>query len=325
MEKIKWGILGLGGIANKFARTIAEMEEVELTAAASRNQGKAWLFGKEYGVAAEKCYGSYEELLADKSIDAVYIAVPHVFHKDLAIACLESGKAVLCEKPVALSGEETREIIASASKNRKFFMEAMKTRFLPIQQRVKQWIDAGKIGEVRLLQADFGFVGEKNPQNRLYDKALGGGALLDVGIYMVSFSSFIFGKQPESIGSAAFIGKTGVDESFSASLCYEGGGQAQLYGAIDLATRKEANIIGTKGRICIPHFSSAQKAYCLVGENEEELDLPFAINGFEYQIEEVNRCIKAGRLQSDIMSWQDSVEVMDIMDCIKRSWDKNHG
>lgn len=178
---------------------------------------------------------------------------------------------------------------------------------------------------MRLLQADFGFVGEKNPQNRLYDKALGGGALLDVGIYMVSLSAFLFGNQPEAIKSSAFIGKTGVDESFSATLNYGNGVQAQLYGAIDLATRKEANIIGTKGRICIPHFSSAQKAYCLVGENEEELDLPFAINGFEYQIEEVNRCIKAGKLQSDIMSWQDSMEVMDIMDRIKRSWEENHG
>ena len=148
MRKIKWGIIGLGNIANKFAQTVKAMDSVELEAVASRNKEKSEAFGKVYDVASEKCYSSYEELVKDESIEAVYIAVPHVFHKKISILCLKNGKAVLCEKPVTMNGNEIREVINVAEENKMFFMEAMKTRFLPINQKIKYWINEGRIGEV---------------------------------------------------------------------------------------------------------------------------------------------------------------------------------
>ena len=319
MRKIKWGIIGLGNIANKFAQTVKAMDSVELEAVASRNKEKSEAFGKVYDVPSEKCYSSYEELVKDESIEAVYIAVPHVFHKELSILCLKNGKAVLCEKPVTMNENEIREVINVAEENKMFFMEAMKTRFLPINQKIKYWINEGRIGEVRLLQADFGFNAQFDPMNRLFNKDLGGGALLDVGIYNVSYSSFIFGNYPKSIKSNLYIGKTGVDECVSINLEYEEGKQAQLYGAINLNTIRDANIIGTKGRICVPKFSNADTAYILIDGKEEKIQMPFDINGFEYQIKEVIKCINEGKPQSEIMSWNDSIEIMNIMDYIRNN------
>lgn len=319
MRKIKWGIIGLGNIANKFAQTITAMESVELSAVAARSKNKSEEFGKIYGVAAEKCYGNYDEIVKDSNVDVIYISVPHTFHKELSILCLSNGKAVLCEKPVTISEDEIREVIEVAKREKLFFMEAMKTRFLPINQLVKQYINEGKIGDVRLLQADFGFNLPFDPNNRLYNKDLGGGALLDVGIYNISYSTFIFGNNPTSIKSNMYVGQSGVDESVSIDLAYENGRHAQLFGAINLTTRREANIIGTKGRICVPRFSNADTVYIVIGDNEEKINIPFEVNGFEYQIKEVVKCLNEGRLQSDIMSWDDSIEAMRILDTVKNS------
>lgn len=319
MRKIKWGIIGLGNIANKFAQTIKAMDLTDLEAVASRSKEKSEAFGKAYGVSSKKCYGSYEELIKDESIEAVYIAVPHVFHEDISILCLKNGKAVLCEKPVTIDGNEIREVINIAKENKMFFMEAMKTRFLPINKKVKSLINEGGIGEVRLLQADFGFNAPFDPTSRLFKKELGGGALLDVGIYNISYSSFIFGNNPKSIKSNLYIGKTGVDESASINLEYEEGKQAQLYGAINLNTIRAANIIGTKGRICVPKFSNADTAYIIIDGREEKIQIPFYINGFEYQIEEVIKCLNEGKVQSEIMSWNDSIEIMNIMDYVRNN------
>lgn len=319
MQKTKWGIIGLGIIANKFAQTVKAMESVELIAVASRNKEKSEAFGKLYDVPDHKCYGSYEELVKDESIDVVYIAVPHVFHKEISILCLKNGKGVLCEKPVTLNENEIREVINVAKDNNMFFMEAMKTRFLPINQKVKKIINQGILGDIRLLQADFGFNSTFAPNDRLYNKDLGGGALLDVGIYAISYSSFIFGNHPKDIKSNLYIGKSGVDECVSINLEYEEGKQAQLYAAINLDTVRDANIIGTKGRIRIPKFSNADTAYIFIDGKEEKIEMPFEINGFEYQIEEVVNSINQGKLESDIMSWKDSIEIMNIMDSVKNN------
>ncbi|GIM29990.1 dehydrogenase [Clostridium polyendosporum] len=317
MRKIRWGIIGPGNIAIKFAQVIKNMDGVELEAVASRIKERAQVFGKSFDVPENKCYGSYEEILQDESIDAVYVAVPHTFHKDISIMCLKSGKATLCEKPVTISEEEIKEIVKTAEENKIFFMEAMKTRFLPVNQKVKQLINEGIIGDVRLLQADFGFKAPFDPCNRLFDKKLGGGALLDVGIYNVSYSSFIFGNHPVTIKSDLYFGKTGVDESASINLSYEDGKIAQLYAAINVNTIREANIVGTEGRICVPRFSNAESATIFINGEEKNIHMPFGINGFEYQIQEVVNCLNEGKLQSDIMSWKDSIEIMRIIDVAK--------
>ncbi|MDS0526157.1 Gfo/Idh/MocA family oxidoreductase [Clostridium sp. SHJSY1] len=317
MKKYKWGIIGLGNIAKKFASTLKYMESAELYAVAARNKEKSEEFGKEYDVPLNKCYGNYEELIQDEEIDSIYIAVPHVFHKEISISCLNNGKAVLCEKPVTINGNEIREVIQIAKEKKMFFMEAMKTRFLPINQKVKEWINEGRIGEVKLLQADYGFFTPFDSKSRLFNKNLGGGALLDVGIYNVSYSTFLFGNKPKSVKSDLYIGKSGVDESGSIILGYEDGKQSQLYSAINLDTIREANIVGTKGRICVPKYSNADTAYILVDGKEEKIHRPFHINGFEYQIMEVHKCLEEGKVQSETMSWNDSIEIMDIMDRIK--------
>lgn len=316
MRKITWGIIGLGNIANKFAQTLREMNEVELKGVASRNKQKSENFGKEYGISPNKCYGNYEDLTKDEDIDAIYIAVPHVFHKEISILCLKNGKSVLCEKPVAMNENEIKEVISVANEYKTFFMEAMKTRFLPVNQKIKQWIDEGRIGKVSLLQADFGFRAQFDLQNRLFKKELGGGSLLDVGVYNISYSSFIFDKTPTNICSNIFIGETGVDESVSVILSYKDGEQALLYSAINLDTIRSANILGTKGRICVPKFSNADTAYILTNGVEEIIHMPFEINGMEYQVREVVKCMNEGKIQSEIMSWNDSIEIMKIMDSV---------
>lgn len=317
LQKIRWGIIGLGNIATKFAQVIKKMNGVELEAVASRVKGKAEVFGRLFDVPENKCYGSYEEILRDDNVDAVYVAVPHTFHKNISIMSLKSGKATLCEKPVTINEGEIKEIVNIAEENKMFFMEAMKTRFLPVNQKVKALINEGIIGDVRLLQADFAFEAPFDPANRLFDKKLGGGALLDVGVYNISYSCFILGNDPVTIKSDLFFGKTGVDESFSINLNYEGGAIAQLYGAINVNTIRNATLFGTKGRICVSRFSNAEFATIFINGKEQNIHLPFEINGFEYQIQEVINCLNEGKLQSDIMSWKDSIEIMKIIDAAK--------
>jgi predicted dehydrogenase len=319
LKKITWGIIGLGKIANKFAQTLCAMNEVELKGVASRNKEKSVNFGNMYGLHADKCYGSYEELVKDEDIEVIYIAVPHVFHKELSVLCLKNRKAVLCEKPVTMNENEIKEVISVAKENKTFFMEAMKTRFLPVNQKIKQWINEGRIGDVRLVQADYGFKAKYDPENRLYNKVLGGGSLLDVGIYNISYSSYIFDTVPTNINSNMYIGKSGVDESASINLSYEDGKQALLYSAINLDTVRTANVIGTKGKISVPIFSNADTAYILSDGIEEKIHIPFDINGMEYQVREVVKCLNEGKIQSDIMSWKDSIEIMKIMDTIRNS------
>lgn len=316
MKEINWGIIGVGNIANKFAQTITKINGCKLVAVASRRKEKSEKFGIEYNLNKEKCYSSYEALIKDDEIDVIYIALPNSFHKEISIICLKNKKAVLCEKPVTVNEKEITEVINCAKENNTFFMEAMKTRFLPVHKKVKELVETGKIGEVRLLQVDFGFFIKFDPESRLFDPKLGGGALLDVGIYCVSYSSYLFGNKPESVKSSKFIGKSGVDENVSINLSYKNGVEAQLYGAINLNTKREANIIGTKGKICIPRFSSGEKLILNVGDKDEIIYMPFNITGFEYQIEEVNNCLRLNKVESDIMSWNDSVEIMKIIDII---------
>ena len=319
MKKIKWGIIGLGNIANKFAQAVTKMQNTELIAVASRTKEKSEHFGNNYGVVKEKCYGTYEEIVKDNDVDVIYIAVPHSMHKEISILCLENKKAVLCEKPVTLNEEEVVEVINCAKENKTFFMEAMKTRFLPVHKEVRRIIKNGEIGEVKLIQADFGFFTEFNEENRLFNPKLGGGALLDVGVYPISYGAWLMEEEPSSIKSNIFVGKTGVDENVSAIISYKNGREVHVYAAINLNTVREANIIGTKGILRIPRFSSGEKLIINIDGREEIKEFPFDINGFEYQIEEVNELIRKGKLESLTMSWSDSRRVMKILDKIKKS------
>jgi predicted dehydrogenase len=317
MTMINWGILGCGHIASKFAVALRAVPGALLLAVASRNETKVREFAKKHKAA--KCYSSYEALVADPGIDVVYVATPHAFHKAHAILCLNGGKHVLCEKPFAINRREAEEMVATARTKKLFLMEAMWTRFVPVIRTIRELLAGGIIGDVRMLTADFGFRAEFNPESRLFNPALGGGSLLDVGIYSVAMAFMVFNKTPSALVSAASLGATGVDEQTAAILRYDKGEMALVSSAISAETANEANIFGTGGSIRIPSFWRAITAAVFTGK-KREISIPFRVNGYEYEAEEVIRCIGEGKLESDTMPLSESLDIMATMDAIRAQW-----
>lgn len=316
---IKWGILGPGTIAHKFARGLDVLPEAELFAVGSRSEERARKFAEKYNF--QKSYGSYESLVADPEIDVIYVSTPHTFHKKHSILALEAGKSVLCEKPFAINAHEVKEMINCARENEVFLMEAMWTRFLPVINKVQEWITDGRIGEVRQLRGDFGFRTEINPQARLFNPELGGGALLDVGIYTVSFASLIFGQQPQKIKSMSHKGKTGVDEQTAITFKYDQGQLAQLSCAIRTSTPEEVLITGTEGMIKIPKFWHAKKATLYTEDNQQKVEIPLRASGYNYEAQEVINCLKKGKMESNILPLDESLAIMETMDQIRQQID----
>jgi predicted dehydrogenase len=319
MSKIRWGILGTGNIASQFARGLADLGDAELVAVGSRTLESAEAFGERFG--APRRHTSYAALANDPEVDAIYVATPHTLHHDNTIMCLEAGKAVLCEKPFAINAREAKEMIATARARGIFLMEAMWTRFLPHIVRLRELLAAGVIGEVRMLQADFGFRTSFNPQTRLFDPALGGGALLDVGIYTASLASMIFGT-PERVSSMAHLGETGIDEQSAMLLGYSGGRLALLSQAIRTNSPHEALLLGTNGKIRVHSSWWKQTTMTLSvdGRPDEQIDLPTVGNGYNYEAAEVGRCLRAGRTESDVMPLDETLAIMRTMDELRAQW-----
>ena len=316
-----WGIAGTGHIAGKFAATVYKMkDEACVYGAASRNYGKAYKFAKENHVT--RAYESYEKMLEDPAIDAVYVAVPHPMHCDYVVAALKAGKHVLCEKPVGMNSAQIQHMIDVAYDNDVFLMENMVTRFLPVTHQVRQWIDDGVIGEVRFVEGHFGFPAQGFPTTRWFNKELGGGALLDVGIYPVSFATMILGFDIEDIKTTAYIGEAGTDEHNVITLVYRGGRRiASLSSSVVSDTGNGAVISGEYGKIMIDHFTNCERAV-LVKNFEEPItvEFPHEVNGFEYSIREAMSCIQGGDLESGRLPWVVTLENMRIMDRIRGMW-----
>ncbi|MDP4095888.1 Gfo/Idh/MocA family oxidoreductase [Paenibacillus sp. P96] len=318
-KKVKWGIISTGWIAGKFTADFVHVENGELYAVGSRTLESASEFADKYQI--PHAYGSYEELLSDPEVDAVYIGTPHPFHKENVLDALRAGKAVLCEKPFTLNSGELEEMITLAREKNLFLMEAMWTRFLPTIRKVREWIDAGKIGEVRLVKAEFGFRSDWKPEGRLLNLELGGGALLDAGIYPVSFASWIFGYEPEDIYSKAHIGETGVDEEFSIMLSYSGGRTAMLNGAVRLGLTNDAYIHGTEGYIHIPSFLNSKTAVLHIGGKEAETFTDDrASAGYVFEAEEVGRCLSEGLIESPSITLDESLGIMRLLDACRNQW-----
>lgn len=315
---IRWGIIGLGAIAKSFARGLQAVPDAKLVAVGSRSLDKAKAFAAEFG--APRAHGSYQALVEDAEVDAVYVASPHPMHKDDAILCLEAKKAVLCEKPFTVNAAELEAVIAVARRNRVFLMEAMWTRFLPIMGRVREWLAAGAIGEPRLVTADFGFRCGWDPKSRLLDPQLGGGALLDVGVYTVAFAAMVFGPQPKRIVGMAHLGETGVDEQTACLLGYDRGQLAVLTSAVRTATPHEARIDGTEGSIAIPTFWKGAKAVLTAPGRTETVEMPLAGNGYNYEAVEVGRCLREKRLESATIPLDESLAIMRTMDELRRQF-----
>ncbi len=316
---VRWGLIGPGSIANSFATGLRAVPGASLNAVASRDRDRAAAFAARYGAAT--AYGNVEDLAADPAVDAIYIATPHPHHAAVARICLAAGKAVLCEKPITMNAGELVELIELAKARRVFLMEAMWTRFLPIMGRVRAWLAEGAIGEPRLVQADFGCRNGWDPAGRWLNPALGGGALLDVGIYVLAFGYQVFGAQPERIAGFAHLGATGVDEQAAMMLRWSGGRLASLTCAVRTNTPHVARINGTDGSIVIPDFWHATSATLTTSAGRSEaVTLPFAANGYEYEAIEVGRCLAAGLVESPVMGWDESLSIQRSMDELRRQW-----
>lgn len=317
--KLKWGIIGTGMISNKFVADLGHTSNGIAYAVGSRNQESADEFAGKYNI--PKAYDSYDKLLQDPDVDVIYVGTPHPLHKINVIDALNAGKHVLCEKPFTMNAAELEEMITVAREKKLFLMEAMWTRFLPPIRRVREWIRDGKIGEVRLVKAEFGFRMGWDPEHRLLNPELGGGALLDAGIYPVSFASMIFGAKPENVYSTASIGETGVDEQFSILLAYEGGRSATLNGAIRVDLPNEAYIHGTEGYIHIPQFLFSREASLHVSDQEvEKFEDDRSSEGYAFEAEEVGRLIQAGELESEVISLEESLDIMRLLDQVRGQW-----
>lgn len=317
MRKIKWAIMGTGTIANNFAKGLTFLDNAELYAVASRSIENASKFGEQYGFA--KCYGSYEEMLKDKEVDVVYIATPNSAHKENIIMCLNNGKAVLCEKPFTLNAKETEEVIKLAREKKLFLMEAMWTRFFPIMKKVHEWINEGAIGPIRMISADFGFRREGNPEERKVSLQRGAGALMDVGIYPISFSTWIYKKDPSNINAITSLLETGVDEQSAMTLGYEGGQMALLSCAINTPLQNEARIIGNKGTIIIPDFiKSTSATLSVIGKEPITVNIPLEGNGYNYEAAAVMECLEKGELECNAISLNDSLSIMKTMDEVRK-------
>jgi len=316
-EKIRWGILGTGGIASKFADGLSVLTDAELAAVGSRTQEGADRFGEQYQI--PRRHASYEALATDPDVDVIYIATPHTFHNENTRLCLEAGKAVLCEKPFAINAVEAAGMIELAREKGLFLMEAMWTRYLPVIMHVRRLIAEGAIGEVRMLTADFGFRTGFNPEGRLFNPDLGGGALLDVGIYPVSLAYALFG-QPDTIKTLAGLGETGIDEQSAYLFGYESGQLALLSSAVRTNTPHEAIIAGTEGLIRIPDWWHARQFTLTKNGETEVVELPFYGNGYNYEAAEVMRCLREGLLESETMPLDETLAIMGTMDAIREQW-----
>jgi predicted dehydrogenase len=318
---INWAIVGTGGISNSFIKGLKDAEGAVPLAAVSGTRERAESFAATYGM--KKYYAGFDAMLEDREIDVVYLGVPHTAHKALAIKAFNAGKAVLCEKPAAINAGELREMIQAARENKVFFMEALWTRFVPPVVQAREWLAEGLIGEARMVQGNFCFRAPFDPAWRLYNRALGGGALLDAGIYPISLSSMVFGgRRPEKVSSILTVGETGVDEETAALLSWGPHKTAVITVAITTAAQNDLWIYGAKGRIQLPSFVSCRSATLAVdGEDPRRWEGEFRGNGYNYQAEAVMDCVREGALESAVMPLDESLNIARTMDEIRAQWD----
>ena len=315
--RLRWGIIGTGGIATAFANDLQLLDDAELVAVGSRAQDTADVFGAKVG--ARNRHPSYAALVADPEVDAVYVSTPHPGHHDATRLALEAGKAVLCEKPFMLNAAEADDVIALARSRGLFLMEAMWARFLPHMVRIREILAAGTLGRIVTVQADHGQWFGYDPDFRLFAPVLGGGALLDLGVYPISFASSVLGP-PRTITAVGDMTDTGVDGQTSVLLQYGGGAQAVLTTTLWGAGPNRAAIVGTDARIEIDGTWYTPTSFSVLDRDDEVLerfDEPRVGHGLRYQAAEVARCLGAGLTESPVLPLDESRSVMATMDEVR--------
>jgi len=312
---VNWGILGCGKIASKFAQDLATVTSATLYAVGSRHLQKANAFRKIHG--AMKYYGSYLELIQDAEVDIIYIATPHVFHYEHTIQCLTYKKAVLCEKPLAMKLQQVQKMIALAKEKNTFLMEGLWTYFLPHYKYVLNCIASQELGEIISLEADFGFKANFDPTNRLFNKNLGGGSLLDIGIYPL-FAALTLLGYPKKIEASATIGTTNIDEECTMQLEYPNGKKALLHSSLISNTSCEAKITCTKGNILIHHRFHAPTSISITQNNvTKTLNFPTSTHGYNFEIEHIHDMLSQHRIESTVMTFDTSLQLMELLDTIR--------
>jgi predicted dehydrogenase len=315
-QKVRWGILGPGGIAAQFAGDLPLVPGAELAAVGSRRQQTATEFAERFGFA--RAHGSYADLAADPGVDVVYIATPHAFHAEAAHLCIEAGKSVLVEKPITLDLPSAAQLVAHARDKGVFLMEAMWMRTNPAIRKIAELVENGTIGWVSAIHADFGLQGPFEADHRLRNPKLGGGALLDLGVYPLNLVHLILGA-PASVQAWAHLTPERVDENTGILLGYEPGAVAALTCSINGQSRNNATITGTDGRIELPEGFFVPRTFTLhrPGRGPETFDHEFPGNGYQFEAAEVQRCLQAGELESPLMSHATTLEVMTLLDTIR--------
>ncbi|MBP0457171.1 Gfo/Idh/MocA family protein [Streptomyces montanisoli] len=314
---MRWGVVATGGIAERFTRDVQEMEDAQVVAVASRAEASARAFADRFGV--PRAYGNRTEMFADADVDVVYVATPHSGHLAAAAEALDAGKPVLCEKPFTLNAREARELVALARERGLFLMEAMWTYCDPVVRRLVELVRDGVIGEVRSIQADFGIAGPFPAGHRMRDPKLGGGALLDLGVYPVSFAQLLLGE-PERIQADAHLSPEGVDLNTGMLLGWEGGAVAALTCGIEGHSGTRATVTGTRGRIDVPSGFFAPGSFVLHREGVAEpevVTVASPLHGMQHEAAEVASCLAAGALESSLVPLSGTLAVMRTLDAVR--------
>ncbi|MEV0308026.1 Gfo/Idh/MocA family protein [Nonomuraea fuscirosea] len=313
---LRWGIIGTGGIAGQFADDLRHSGEGELVAVASRSTARAEAFAAR--TAAPRSHGTHAALLESDDVDAVYVAVPHTAHRDVAVAAIEAGKAVLVEKPFTVNRAQAEELVKLARSRGVFLMEAMWTRFLPHMVRIRELLAQGRLGDVRLVTAEHGVWFRRNPAHRMFDPHLGGGALLDLGVYPLSFMSMVLGR-PSSVLATSHAGDTGVDAQTAVVLGYDEGRQAVATTSMEAWLPNRATIAGTEARIDVDTMWYRATTFTLTTRSGATERYEFSVpgSGLRFQTEEVARCVRAGLLESPVLPSDEVCQIMGTMDEVR--------
>ena len=319
MEDIRWGILGCGRIARKFAADLKLVSGARLMAVAARKIEDARAFANEFP--APHVFGSYADLVSDPDVDVIYIASPHGLHHEQTLLCLNHGKAVLCEKAFALNHRQALEMINTARQKNIFLMEALWSKFLPQYHKLEELKASGAIGEIRSIQVDFGFVPQPPTPPRLFDPALGGGSLLDIGIYNVWLVVSHMGR-PDEVEASITPSPEGVDMQCAALFKYKNGAMAQLFSTLESNTGTDADICGTQGRARLTSrfYAPSANIELYPGREDSRQEIPvYREGGFGYQYEarHVVECLKRGLKESPVMRFEDSLLIMETLDRIR--------
>lgn len=312
-----WGIYGAGKIADKFASDFSKVEQGKLVAAYARNTEKLKKFCDKHRI--ENAYDDEAAFLEDERIDVVYIGTPHSLHSEAALKAIKAGKHVLCEKPFALNAKQAIEVMEAAEEKNVFIMEAIWTLFLPTIKKVFSWVEAGKIGQIMHIQANFGFKGNLDPEWRLMNPKLGGGALLDVGIYPVMIANALMKGKPITIKATAKLTETGVDATTSILLEYPDQIMASLNASIETQMLNTLIIYGELGRIEVPSFWMSDKAYLII---EDDIEIFNADddekNGYHHETRAVCDAIEKGKTEHKTISHAFTISLMETLDQIRK-------